>query len=149
MKKSIIALIISILFLVCSIFFVVYRNVNKKQEKLLNEMTVDFVETNYEIDLFDEQQNSKINLNAKAEYIGNKEIAEQPEIKLQIACVYLYEDVGQIYTDRIVNDMLLKFNEDKLVGNLVLDLKRDSIDSYSCSYKIVEVNGKYLDNEKK
>ena len=48
------------------------------------EMMIEYVDTNYEIDLYDEQTDSGAKLELSAKYIGNDEIITEPEISMNI-----------------------------------------------------------------
>lgn len=143
MKKSMIALIISVVFLTICMFLVVKTN-KQKENTVLNDMTVEYVDTNYEIDLYDSIDKNKILLEAKAKYIGNDEIKENPKVTIQINCSYVYEDAAQKFTDLLTDDLILNNSDKGIYGELALEIERDSVDSYSCSYKVVETSGKYL-----
>lgn len=143
MKKPMIVLIISVIFLTCSMFWVVYKNKEPKGN-ITNDMDVNYVDTNFEIELYDEFDSSNVNLTAKAKYIGNDEIIKQPEIKLDITCSYVYEDAKELFTDIVTDSIVMNKEENIYIGSKQLELNRDEIESYSCFYKIVEVNGSYI-----
>ena len=91
------------LFLVLSMSFVIYKNYSggagKSSKGSIKEMTIEYVDTNYEIDLYDEQTDSGAKLELSAKYIGSDEIVEEPIINMNVDCYYVYEDAGDVYTD--------------------------------------------------
>lgn len=142
MRKSVIVLIISILFLGFSMFWVLTKsNTNKIND--INDMTVEYVDSHFEIDLYDEINPNVIELTAKANYIGTDEILKEPEITLEVKCSYVYNDANEVYTDTVNGEMVLTKNDAIYEGKLDLEITRDSIESYSCYYKIKEVSGSY------
>jgi hypothetical protein len=142
MRKSVIVLIISILFLGFSMFWVVTKsNTNKTND--INDMTVEYVDSHFEIDLYDEINPNVIALTDKVNYIGTDEILKEPEITLEVKCSYVYNDANEVYTDTVNGEMVLTKNDAIYEGKLDLEITRDSIESYSCYYKIKEVSGSY------
>ena len=131
MRKSVIVLIISILFLGFSMFWVLTKN-NTNKTNDIND-----------IDLYDEINPNVIELTAKANYIGTDEILKEPEITLEVKCSYVYNDANEVYTDTVNGEMVLTKNDAIYEGKLDLEITRDSIESYSCYYKIKEVSGSY------
>jgi len=143
MKKSTTALIISIIFLACSILFVIVKNATGKSITTTNDMTIKYVSANFDIDLFDEFNENNIELTAKANYIGNDKIVNEPKIVLDIKCSYVYEDANELFDDLLEDEMILTKDDTTYNGKLSFEIKRDNIDSISCYYKIKDVFGNY------
>ena len=141
MKKSVIVLIISIVFLIISMLLVITKRFNKYT--ITNEMTSDYITTNYNIDMFDEVNKNKIDLNVKAKYIGIDKIVEDPVITLSVICNYEYEDADELYDNELSDVIILQKNNDLYEGNVHFEVDRDSIESYSCYYLVSDVSGKY------
>lgn len=144
MKKTIIIFIISVLFLIGSLFYITF---NKQEKIVVNDMDINYVTSNFEIELFDERIEDEIILNGKGKYIGNEKISDDTEIKLFINCLYNYTDADIPYTNVISDNILLKKTDTELVGSLKLDIERDDINYYSCAYKIIDVSGTFAFNE--
>ena len=142
MKRKIIISIISLIF-ISILMFLIFGNKFINKEVNSNKMTIDYVNKNFEIDLYDVKEKNSINFYATGKYIGNDKIIDYPNIKLRVKCSYTYEDVNQEYTDMVVKDVLVTKKKDDYVGEDTVDIKRDVINSYSCFYEIVEVNGSY------
>lgn len=142
MKRKIIISIISLIF-ISILMFLIFGNKFINKEVNSNKMTIDYVNKNFEIDLYDVKGKNKINFYATGKYIGNDKIIDYPNIKLRVKCSYTYEDVNQEYTDMVVKDVLVTKKKDDYVGEDTVDIKRDVINSYSCFYEIVEVDGSY------
>lgn len=142
MKRKIIISIISLIF-ISVLMFLIFGNKFINKEVNLNKITIDYVNKNFEIDLYDVKEKNSINFYATGKYIGNDKIIDYPNIKLRVKCSYTYEDVNQEYTDMVVKDVLVTKKKDNYVGEDTVDIKRDVINSYSCFYEIVEVDGSY------
>lgn len=142
MKRKIIISIISLIF-ISVLMFLIFGNKFINKEVNSNKMTIDYVNKNFEIDLYDVKEKNSINFYATGKYIGNDKIIDYPNIKLRVKCSYIYEDVNQEYIDIVVKDVLVTKKKDDYVGEDTVDIKRDVISSYSCFYEIVEVSGSY------
>lgn len=142
MKRKIFISIISLIF-ISVLMFLIFGNKFINKEVNSNKMTIDYVNKNFEIDLYDVKEKNSINFYATGKYIGNDKIIDYPNIKLRVKCSYTYEDVNQEYTDIVVKDVLVTKKKDDYVGEDTVDIKRDVINSYSCFYEIVEVDGSY------
>ena len=108
---------------------------NVEQKGIRMDLLVDIVDCN--------KEKKSINFYVTGKYIGNDKIIDYPNIKLRVKCSYTYEDVNQEYTDMVVKDVLVTKKKDDYVGEDTVDIKRDVINSYSCFYEIVEVDGSY------
>lgn len=141
MKKTIFAIIISILFLIGSIFYIILNN--KQDNIVVNDMDINYVTSNFEIELYDEKVGNEIILTSKGKYIGNEKISNDVEIKLFINCLYNYTDADIPYTNVISDNITLKNIDNEFKGSLNLNIERDDINYYSCAYKIIDVSGKF------
>lgn len=145
-KVPMIVLVISLIFLTCSMFFVVYsNNISKKAESISNKLTNEYVENNFEIDLYDEKNEDNIELELSAKYIGNDTINENIEIKMNVNCYYVYIDGEETFTNMENGTFTLKKDDNKYVADGTINLGRTDIDSYSCSYKVFEVSGDFVE----
>lgn len=140
MKKPMIVLVISLCFLVGSIFYVIK---SEKPEIKQNVMDVEYVLNNYEIDLYEEKNDNTIELSVSAKYIGNDEIKNDPEITLLVSCLYTYTDANETYTDILNDKLILKKTDNLLRGNMVFTLNHEVLDGYSCSYQVENVSASY------
>lgn len=146
-KAQTIIFIISMLFLVLSMSFVIYKNYSggagKSSKGSIKEMTIEYVDTNYEIDLYDEQTDSGAKLELSAKYIGSDEIVEEPTINMNVDCYYVYEDAGDVYTDMKNANINIVYKDGKYKGESNIDFGRSSLESYNCAYKITKTTGQY------
>ena len=140
MKKSLIALIISILFLGICLVLILFSN--KKVNSIA--MDVPFVKDNFIINLSDNVEKESITLTGEAQYIGELEIVENPEIKLGISCFYTYEDNNEEFTNLLDEDLVLKYDKDTYKGVISFPITQNTITDYSCSYSIIDVVGSYV-----
>ena len=140
MKKSIVTLIISICFLAgCIIWTILSKNENFNLRKIDD----DFIKENYEINLYEDKTDNKLTLIAEAKEIGNYEIIKELEIKLSINCVYTYLKDDEVYTDMNTEEMILKDTDGKITGKMEVEISDKILNSYSCSYNIIEGKGEY------
>lgn len=140
MKKSIVTLIISICFLAgCIIWTILSKNENFNLRKIDD----DFIKENYEINLYEDKTDNKLTLIAEAKEIGNYEIIKELEIKLSINCVYTYLKDDEVYTDMNTEEMILKDTDGKITGKIEVEISDKILNSYSCSYNIIEGKGEY------
>ena len=139
-NQAMIVLVISLCFLVGSIFYVIK---SEKPEIKQNTMDVEYVLNNYEIDLYEEKNDNTIELSVSAKYIGNDEIKNDPEITLLVSCLYTYTDANETYTDILNDKLILKKTDNLLRGNMVFTLNHEVLDGYSCSYQVENVSGSY------
>ena len=110
MKKSLIALIISIIFLGTCLVLVLFSN--KKVNSI--PMDVTYVKDNFVINLSDNIETDSITLTGQADYVGEDEILENPEIKLGVSCFYTYEDNNEEFTNLLDED-IVKAHEDGIL----------------------------------
>lgn len=142
MKKSMIILVVSLCFLVACMFYVVHDN---KKEKVAESMDIDYINENYEIDLYEELKEDKLDFYVSGKYVGDDEIVDKPDITLSVNCLYVYTDADETFTDMLTKDVALNSTGNLLSGETSIELKRDVLDDYNCSYKVEKVNGKYLE----
>ena len=142
MKRKIIIFVTFLIFIVV-LMFLIFGNKFLNKDVNSNKMTIDYVNTNFEIDLYDTKEKNSITFYATGKYIGNDKIIDYPNIKLRVKCSYTYEDVNQEYTDMVAKDVIVTKKKDNYIGEDTVDIKRDTINSYSCFYEIVEVSGSY------
>lgn len=146
-KTQLIIFIISMLFLILSMSFVIYKNFsggsNKVSKGSTQEMTIDYIDTNYEINLFDEKSDNGVKLELSAKYIGNDEIITEPEISMNIDCYYVYQDAGDVYTDMKTANINIVYEDGKYKGESSLDFGRSDLETYNCAYKVTKTIGKY------
>lgn len=140
MKKSLIALIISIVFLGTCLVLVLFSN--KKVNSI--PMDVPFVKDNFVINLSDNIEKDFITLTGEAKYIGEAEIVENPEIKIGVSCFYTYEDNNEEFTNILDEDIVLKYDNNSYKGVISFPITQNEITDYSCSYSIVDVIGSYV-----
>lgn len=140
MKKSLIALIISIIFLGTCLVLVLFSN--KKVNSI--PMDVTYVKDNFVINLSDNIETDSITLTGEADYVGEDEILENPEIKLGVSCFYTYEDNNEEFTNLLDEDIVLKYENDTYKGVIVFPITQNDIKDYSCAYSIVDVTGSYV-----
>ncbi len=140
MKKSLIALIISIVFLGTCLVLVLFSN--KKVNSI--PMDVPFVKDNFVINLSDNIEKEFITLTGEAKYIGEAEIVENPEIKIGVSCFYTYEDNNEEFTNILDEDIVLKYDNNSYKGVISFPITQNEIIDYSCSYSIVDVIGSYV-----
>lgn len=140
MKKSLIALIISIVFLGTCLVLVLFSN--KKVNSI--PMDVPFVKDNFVINLSDNIEKEFITLTGEAKYIGEAEIVENPEIKIGVSCFYTYEDNNEEFTNILDEDIVLKYDNNSYKGVISIPITQNEITDYSCSYSIVDVIGSYV-----
>ena len=140
MKKSITFLIISICFLIGCIVWVL---LSKNDDFNLRKIDEDFIKENYEINLFEDRTDENLKLNAEARYIGNYEVIKNLELKLNINCVYTYLINEEVHSDAVVEEMILIENDKILTGSIELNTSDKILNSYSCSYNVLEAKGEY------
>lgn len=150
MKKPMIVLVLALIFLVGSIAFVIYGNKDKYEDSTIKNMDIEYVNTNFEIDMYDEKSKENITLELSAKYIGSDEIKEEPKISTTVNCYYTYIDAEESYSDMIYQDVLLEKDgkNNKYKGKTVIDIGRTDIESYSCSYRVLDTSGKYIEFSK-
>lgn len=141
MKKTMIILVVSICFLVGSMFYVINTKKTLGTEVAMN---VEYIDNNYELDLYEELVDNKLELFMNGKYIGNDEVKTIPEITLDIKCLYVYTDADESYTDLLEDSLILKEDGSSLKGELVFNLKQEVLDGYSCSYSINDTSGTYI-----
>lgn len=141
MKKSIIVLSISLVFLVGCIIFVMLGNVTRKEQIKLNQ---EYVNTQFELNLYDERIDNVINLYGSAKYIGSDTLEDNISMTMDVACIYTYTDANNEYTDILEDKMTLSEIHSEYTGKLSFELKQENIDGYSCTYTISDVKGSYL-----
>lgn len=146
-KVQLIVFIISMLFLVFSMGFVIYKNFGIESKKATNHniknMTNEYIETNYEINLYDEKVGDNVKLNFIATYIGNDEIVKEPLINMDVDCYYVYKDANDIYTDMKKANINIIYKDGKYKGESNIDFGRSNIESYNCAYNIIKTTGQY------
>lgn len=140
MKKSLIALIISIVFLCICLVAVIFS----KNEIDSTPMDIFYVKDNFNINLTDSIESDSIVLTGTADYLGEDKILNNTEIKLGVSCFYTYEDNGEEFTDILDDDIILKYENDSYKGTIIFPIVQNTIKDYSCSYSIVDVNGSYV-----
>ena len=142
MKKKVIILG----FAICLLLFAIV-NVKKANKEPLNflDMDVDYINTNYDLNLFEERIDNNLELTINGMYIGNDIIVEYPEITLKIECLYEYTDFNETFTDRIDDEIILIDDGVYLDEKVVFALNQNILDSYSCFYNVVNAKGKYLE----
>lgn len=150
MKKPMIVLVLALIFLVGSIAFVIYGNKDKYEDSTIKNMDIEYVNTNFEMDMYDEKSKENITLELSAKYIGSDEIKEEPKISTTVNCYYTYIDADESYSDMIYQDVLLEKDgkNNKYKGKTVIDIGRTDIESYSCSYRVLDTSGKYIEFSK-
>ena len=79
-----------------------------------------------------------------------EEIKEEPKISTTVNCYYTYIDAEESYSDMIYQDVLLEKDgkNNKYKGKTVIDIGRTDIESYSCSYRVLDTSGKYIEFSK-
>jgi len=141
MKKPMIILVVSLCFLVGAIFYVI--KTNKPLEKEI-AMDVEYINNNYELDLYEEKVDNNLELFVNGKYIGKDEVVTNPEITLNINCLYVYTDADESYTDVLEDKLVLKQSGSSLKGELTFNLKQEVLDGYSCSYNVDSTTGNYI-----
>lgn len=141
MKKPMIILVVSLCFLVGAMFYVI--KTNKPLEKEI-AMDVEYINNNYELDLYEEKVDNNLELFVNGKYIGKDEVVTNPEITLNINCLYVYTDADESYTDVLEDKLLLKQSGSSLKGELTFNLKQEVLDGYSCSYNVDSTTGNYI-----
>lgn len=141
MKKPMIILVVSLCFLVGAMFYVI--KTNKPIEKEI-AMDVEYINNNYELDLYEEKVDNNLELFVNGKYIGKDEVVTNPEITLNINCLYVYTDADESYTDVLEDKLVLKQSGSSLKGELTFDLKQEVLDGYSCSYNVDSTTGNYI-----
>ena len=137
MKKIIIPIIIIV---ICSIVFVITMSITPLKRYAINK---DYIEQNYEIDLYQEDRNNSLNLYGEAKYIGNDTIIEEPTINLEITCNYVYFEDDTEKIDTIKNKIILNKNGKMHFGKTSIQLNHTEASDYRCLYKISNVTGFY------
>lgn len=141
MKKPMIILVVSLCFLVGAMFYVI--KTNKPLEKEV-AMDVEYINNNYELDLYEEKVDNNLELFVNGKYIGKDEVVTNPEITLNINCLYVYTDADESYTDVLEDKLVLKQSGSSLKGELTFNLKQEVLDGYSCSYNVDSTTGNYI-----
>lgn len=141
MKKPMIILVVSLCFLVGAMFYVI--KTNKPLEKEI-AMDVEYINNNYELDLYEEKVDNNLELFVNGKYIGKDEVVTNPEITLNINCLYVYTDADESYTDVLEDKLVLKHSGSSLKGELTFNLKQEVLDGYSCSYNVDSTTGNYI-----
>ena len=141
MKKPMIILVVSLCFLVGAMFYVI--KTNKPIEKEI-AMDVEYINNNYELDLYEEKVDNNLELFVNGKYIGKDEVVTNPEITLNINCLYVYTDADESYTDVLEDKLVLKQSGSSLKGELTFNLKQEVLDGYSCSYNVDSTTGNYI-----
>jgi len=141
MKKPMIILVVSLCFLVGAMFYVI--KTNKPLEKEI-AMDVEYINNNYELDLYEEKVDNNLELFVNGKYIGKDEVVTNPEITLNINCLYVYTDADESYTDVLEDKLVLKQSGSSLKGELTFNLKQEVLDGYSCSYNVDSTTGNYI-----
>ncbi len=146
-KAPLIILIVSLIFLTLCMFYVVH---NSKTRKLLNnedikDMTIQYIDKNFDIDLYDEETDEGVKLLLTADYIGSDVIKEQPVINMNVSCYYVYKDAGNTYTDMKNENINIVYEDEKYKGESTIDFGRSDLENYSCTFKVAETSGKYAE----
>jgi len=141
MKKPMIILVVSLCFLVGAMFYVI--KTNKPIEKEI-AMDIEYINNNYELDLYEEKVDNNLELFVNGKYIGKDEVVTNPEITLNINCLYVYTDADESYTDVLEDKLVLKQSGSSLKGELTFNLKQEVLDGYSCSYNVDSTTGNYI-----
>lgn len=141
MKKPMVILVVSLCFLVGAMFYVI--KTNKPLEKEI-AMDVEYINNNYELDLYEEKVDNNLELFINGKYIGKDEVVTDPEITLNINCLYVYTDADESYTDVLEDKLVLKQSGSSLKGELTFNLKQEVLDGYSCSYNVDGTTGNYI-----
>ena len=143
MKKSVIAFIISLILLVISIILVLVNNNSKETITLMNK---EYIENNFEINLFEDNDEGKIVLYSEGYYLGKDKIVVEPTILLDIKCIYSYYDAKQLYTNQLIGEMKLEKENDIYYGTTSFEIDKE-INNYACSYEVIDSTGKYVSEE--
>lgn len=140
MKKStIVFTILSTIIIIFIIVFCICKNSKINSKKI----DLDYIESYFLIMLDDAKDENEIHLGATAEYIGNDKILENPEIQLSVSCFYNYKDEGEDFTANLNDKLILKYKDGKYIGDITLDMHRNDIEEYSCSYSVSSTTGSY------
>ena len=140
-KKPMIILAISLCILIAVIFLVVNINKNKKD---IIKMDTNYINTNYEIDLFADKKENNLELYSVGKYLGSDKFAEDPKIKITVNCMYTYTDADEQYTDMLSEDIVLTKDDSNYNGKANINLNRNEVDGYSCYYIIKDTTGSYF-----
>jgi len=148
LKTKITILGLSLVLLIVSgfIFLVNYNEKNNNTKTDNNEivaMDVEYVENNFEIELSDEFKDGMVTVDVKATYIGDDKIVEEPTIKVNIDCLYVYNDAEELFTDVAYSDLELTKVDNEYVASKKITLAKSEIESLSCNYFVVETTGSY------
>lgn len=138
-KKPMIILVTALCILVVVIFLVV--SMNKKD---IIKMDTNYINTNYEIDLFADKKENNLELYFVGKYIGTDKFAEEPKIKITVNCMYTYTDADEQYTDILSEDIVLTKDDTNYNGKANINLNRNEVDGYSCYYIIKDTTGSYF-----
>ena len=96
------------------------------------------------VDLYEEKVDNNLELFVNGKYIGKDEVVTNPEITLNINCLYVYTDADESYTDVLEDKLVLKQSGSSLKGELTFNLKQEVLDGYSCSYNVDSTTGNYI-----